>query len=70
MPTTALPKAGHAPGHLRDAFLESISAGTPNRALAGRLWSCTDILPHDACDDLDISPGSTCAQAARQVRQG
>lgn len=69
MPTTTLPKAGHAPGHRRDAFLESISTGTPNAALAGHLWSCTDILPRNACDDLDIPPGSTYAQAARQVRR-
>lgn len=70
MPTTTFPQAGHAPGHLRDAFLVSIEAGTPNAALAGHLWNCTDILPRDACDDLGISPDSTYAQAARQVRRG
>lgn len=69
MPTTTLPQAGHAPSHLRNAFLVSIEAGTPDLTLAGRLWSCTDVLPRDACDDLDIPPGSTYAQAARRVRR-
>lgn len=69
MPTTTLPNPGHAPGHLRDAFLDSIEAGTPDLALAGRLWSCTDIIPRGACDELGMRPGSTYAQAARQIRR-
>ena len=64
-----LPKPGHAPGHIREAFLESIKNRAPDRALAGKLWSCTDIMPGGYCELLFIPTGSTYAQAARFVRQ-
>jgi hypothetical protein len=38
--------------------------------IAGKLWHCTDILPGDTCDDLDMPSGSTYAQACRKIRQG
>lgn len=48
-----LPNGGHAPGYLRDEFLEALEAdvgGRPTtpendaklRKLSGRLWICTD----------------------------
>lgn len=70
---------GHAPGHLRNAFLECLEnwakgQKTPERErltfreLTGKLWNCTDIMPGSECDLLDIPTGSTFAQAARNVR--
>lgn len=76
---------GHAPGHLREAFLEylngdpdseTISIGyeekaMPLRWLLGQLWNCTDILPEEYCTKLELMSGSTYAQAVRKIaRQG
>lgn len=78
-------RGGHAPGHLREAFLqyldeesdsEMITVGyeedvMPLRWLLGHLRNCTDILPGDYCTGLELMPGSTYAQAVRKVaRQG
>ena len=38
--------------------------------IAGKLWHCTDIMPGDVCEVLDMQPGSTYAQAAWRIRQG
>ena len=38
--------------------------------IAGQLWRCTDVMPGDTCEVLDMHPGSTYAQAARRVRKG
>lgn len=38
------------------------------RWLSGQLWNCTDILPALYCEDVGLPPGSTYAQAARNVR--
>jgi hypothetical protein len=36
--------------------------------MIGDLWNCTDTLPGDACEALDIQHGSTYAQAVRSLR--
>jgi hypothetical protein len=36
--------------------------------VAGKLWHCTDIMPSNLCDDLDMPPGATYAQACRRIR--
>jgi hypothetical protein len=54
--------SGHAPGHLRDRFLELIEECDYSReltALAGKLWNCTDIVPGSVCCGLDEPAGST-----------
>jgi hypothetical protein len=76
---------GHAPGHLRDAFLEYLDGDLesevvtigyegkvmPLRWLLGQLWNCTDTLPGEYCAELELTPGSTYAQAVRKIaRQG
>lgn len=78
--TTHLPKPGHAPGHLRDAFLDALEAEQfPDDArplehleadtahAAGLLWNCTDTMPSGVCADLELPVGSTYAQGARRV---
>jgi hypothetical protein len=61
MPRYNPARGGHAPGHLRQAFLDylderdnhpslddAIEAGTEDRTLRwliGQLWNCSDILP-------------------------
>jgi hypothetical protein len=61
--------SGHAPGPIRDAFLESVDAGKPDKVLAGRLWNCTDILPSAYCREVGIQQGGTYAQAVRKLRK-
>lgn len=71
-------RGGHAPGHLRDAFVEMIESDPsitvdvdgeprPARWLRGQLWNCTDCLPGSVCSTLEIPQGSTYAQAARHL---
>jgi hypothetical protein len=65
---------GHAPGHLRDRFLNLIESGLPRdeaeRAelvkLCGQLWNCTDTLPGGYAEPLDLQAG-TYASLARQL---
>jgi hypothetical protein len=38
--------------------------------ISGKLWRCTDILPGETCDILDLPPGSTYAQGCRKIRRG
>jgi hypothetical protein len=77
-----LPKGGHAPRHLREAFLDLICADDGELSdeeidggrrdlhwLCGRLWNCNDILPGYACHTLFIPRGSSYAQAARMIRR-
>jgi hypothetical protein len=52
-----------------DLYVDRVSPTDAHRAIAGRLWRCTDILPGGDCETLDIPTGSTYAQAARKVRQ-
>ena len=71
----------HSPGHLRDAFRDWIESGMsvngpivieeeekPLSWLIGELWNCSDILPSDCCNELDIRRGSTYGQAVRNFR--
>jgi hypothetical protein len=74
-------RGGHAPGHLRDAFLEYLDEGSesdtvvvgeeervvPLRWLIGQLWNCTDVLPSEYCSMLELEQGSTYAQAVRKI---
>ncbi len=74
-------RKGHAPGHLRDAFLDWLEDeretdtveidGDPRplRWLIGQLWHCTDILPSTHCGLLGLPQGSTYAQAVRKVAE-
>jgi hypothetical protein len=74
------PRGGHAPGYLRQAFLDWMSFGcvleelvavgdddTPRDIswLIGQLWNCADALPGWACRELDLPAGSSYAQAVR-----
>jgi hypothetical protein len=69
---------GHYPGHLRDAFVEGIERCQPGIApiavdaelnrIAGLVWNCTDVLPGEYCQMLDLPAGSSYAQAPRHVR--
>ena len=36
--------------------------------LLGQLWNCTDVLPVDYCEILDIKQGSSFARAVRFLR--
>lgn len=72
----------HAPGHLRDVFVEWVEAGMPDglvgedvfyegprptRWLLGQLWHCSDIMPGYVCEELDMPRGSTYAMAVRTL---
>lgn len=66
---STLPRAGHNPGHLRNAFVEAVETNDLNaiRKSAGMLWLCTDVMPGYLCDSLNLSRGSTYARAARTI---
>lgn len=38
--------------------------------LLGQLWNCTDVLPADYCEILEIKHGSSFAQAVRFIKDG
>lgn len=73
----------HAPGHLREAFEDWVEGGMkaktikvgyeeipmPPTWLFGVLWNCSDIKPDYLCEYLDLLPGSTYAQAVRQLKR-
>jgi hypothetical protein len=78
----------HAPGHLRDAFYDSVEDGMPDevaaegprhdfydgqprsrRWLFGQLWHCSDIMPWELCDLLEMPQGSTYASAVQAIRR-
>jgi hypothetical protein len=65
-----LPRPGHHGNDVRDAFQAANEADDHEQLyrLAGRLWSCTDIMPGWDCEHLDLPRGSTYAQAARLIR--
>ena len=52
-----------------DLYVDHICPTDAHLTVAGRLWRCTDILPGGDCETMDISQGSTYAQAARQVKK-
>lgn len=64
---------GHAPGHVRERFVEAIEeAGaraltTLKRGDWTTLSNCTDVLPRNECAMLDLPQGSTYAQAVRSL---
>lgn len=76
-----LPRSGHLGGDLRALFTDWLDASRPPRPsivvldeeiidarlVIGQLWNGTDILPRWACDELELRPGSTYAQAVRHV---
>jgi len=73
-------RGGHTPGHLREAFIDFVEEGEintdsfddPSQAelsyVTGQLWNCTDVMPGDVCDYLDLPHGSTFARGARELR--
>ena len=74
-------RGGHAPGHLREAFQSWLNSDreetveidektVPLHRLIGQLWNCTDILPGEYCQSLDLVRGSTYAQVVRKVALG
>jgi len=74
-------RGGHAPGHLREAFLDYILSDSQNATvvideqerplkwLLGQFWNCSDILPGDVCDEIDLPRGSSYSIAARRLAQ-
>jgi hypothetical protein len=77
-------RGGHAPGHLREAFIDWVDADDdskdsvvvgyaelvkPVRWLLGQLWNCTDTMPGMLCEHLEIPQGSTYARAVRRLAQ-
>lgn len=69
----------HAPSHLREQFQEWLDLYEPNRlqeidlrpvaSLLDALADCGGVLPADFCDQLEISKGSSYAEAVADVRQ-
>jgi hypothetical protein len=53
----------------KHANVDAMSADEQLWWLSGQLWNCTDCLPGDVCQDLEISQGSSYARAARLIRQ-
>jgi hypothetical protein len=53
----------------KQAGFENMDADDQLWWLSGQLWNCTDCLPSNVCDDLDMPTGSSYAQAARLIRQ-
>lgn len=63
-------------------YLEKLDEGSPPNKLIigywqrsvslnwllGQLWNCTDVMPGECCQILDMDPGSTYAQAVRKVK--
>jgi hypothetical protein len=64
---------GHAPGHLRDAFQAIVDenwpyydeifddAPMPPDVLLWQLGTCSDIMPKDVCEQLDLPQGAPYA---------
>jgi hypothetical protein len=69
----------NAASHLREPFQAWLGSYEPDRlheidirpvaSLLDALADCTDVLPADYCDQLDIPKGSTYAQAVEVLRQ-
>jgi len=80
MHTMNLPQGGHGPEHLRSAFADLALAPDGETTIidgrarslawvAGKLWSCPDVMPRALCDYLDLPAGSSFAVGARLVRR-
>ncbi len=69
---------GNAAGLNEDLFRDEsaqcrwLSMGAEQRLMwiAGKLWRCTDVMPSEPRELLDMQAESTYAQAARRVRRG
>jgi len=73
-------RGGHAPDHVREPFDEWADAGMksetveyygqslPYKKLLGMLWNCTDAMPGETCDALDLPHGSTHGRGVRATR--
>ena len=62
---------GSVPASVRNAFLNLIddeTAGPAACELAAQLLECTDELPQEYCDVLELPEGSTFGVAARRLR--
>jgi len=59
----------HKPEYIREAFAEAIADRRLEDAVAwGRaLYHCTDTMPSDLCQELDVPVGSSYAQAAQKL---
>src|SRR4051794_458053 len=71
----------HAEGVIREALQNYLDSDGPANEfqvaydgdvkdlewLLTQLWNCTDILPAGYCEQLDLSHGSTYAQAVRRI---
>ena len=74
-------RGGHAPDNVRKPFDEWADAGMesetidyegqpmPYSKLLGMLWNCTDAMPAETCDSLDLPHGSTYARGVRAARK-
>jgi hypothetical protein len=62
---------GSVPAQLRNAFLELIeneARGDEACRLAAQLSDCTDVVPFEHCEMLELPVGSTFAEAAASLR--
>jgi hypothetical protein len=41
----------------------------PVRWIVGQLWNCSDVMPRDVCEALDLSQGASYASGARALRE-
>ena len=72
----------HYGTHMRQAFCDWVDEGMPPLAavevnyepvtwpadkLLGRMCHCSDIMPRDTCDQLELERGSTYARAAQRL---
>lgn len=67
-------RGGHAPGHIREQFREWMEDDTllshaDALELTGKLWNCTDTMPSDLCQLLELTQGSSYAQGVRHWRE-
>jgi hypothetical protein len=67
LPATSTGETFHHPAEQR--WWGGLTPQEQARWLTGQLWNCTDTLPGDFCEDLDIPRGSTVAQCVRVLRR-
>jgi hypothetical protein len=64
-------RGGSVPAQLRNAFLELIeneARGDEACRLVDQLSDCTDVVPFEHCEILELPAGSTFAEAAASLR--
>jgi hypothetical protein len=62
---------GSVPASVRNAFLDLINderQGEEACRLVEQVSTCTDVLPYEYCEMLDLPDGTTFAEAAAKVR--